>query len=396
MEHRWFLAVVNVPQEEKRRRREELQIRGHDQYQELVNTKVVIGGQHQEKGLRGNIRAHLGRCIMRVELESGARMADVHVNFLFPTLCSFSERGGRDPRDHHVGQIVVPRDAVYSWPQPAPQPQIHTWAATPIPAEQPDPDTIEYDGQDEPGFMKGRYEGSRALTLGLNVTGAVNVHVKKDTVVIPCHYLFLEHPASMGQKAVVISGEHVGILGSAPTQHTRLVMLSAAEGSDGAEHYVIPWWRDTFASQGVIMTMSSNFKEQDRPVSDSGPRCAESESEPPLFKSLFSYAADGLSKLSLPRALTYVTGNARKNVRFLELFTLSHAFQQDVTRNPGGIPACYKDVTGIPGKFLVVNLAGNTAKNYQESTKTPEGCYQEFLVKCKDVRGNYQDSLYLD
>ncbi|KAM6499783.1 hypothetical protein JOM56_005291 [Amanita muscaria] len=79
-----------------------------------------------------------------------------------------------------------------------------------------------------------------------------------------------------------------------------------------------------------------------------------------------------------------------------ELFTLSHAFQQDVTRNPGGIPACYKDVTGIPGKFLVVNLAGNTAKNYQESTKTPEGCYQEFLVKCKDVRGNYQDSLYLD
>ncbi|KAM6499164.1 hypothetical protein JOM56_004672 [Amanita muscaria] len=59
----------------------------------------------------------------------------------------------------------------------------------------------------------------------------------------------------------------------------------------------------------------------------------------------------------------------------------------------GGQP---KDVTGIPGKFLVVNLAGNTAKNYQESTKTPEGCYQEFLVKCKDVRGNYQDSLYLD
>ncbi|KIL55615.1 hypothetical protein M378DRAFT_17786 [Amanita muscaria Koide BX008] len=79
-----------------------------------------------------------------------------------------------------------------------------------------------------------------------------------------------------------------------------------------------------------------------------------------------------------------------------ELFTLSHAFQQDVTRNPSGIPACYKDFTGIPGKFLVVNLAGNTAKNYQESTKTPEGCYQEFLVKCKDVRGNYQDSLYLD
>ncbi|KAM6490914.1 hypothetical protein JOM56_013618 [Amanita muscaria] len=223
---------------------------------------------------------------MRVELESGARMADVHVNFLFPILCSFSERGGRDPRDHHVGQTVVPRDAVYSWPQPAPQPQIHTRAATPIPAEQLDPDTIKYDGQvlpadwllkdglaekriwayirnsrpdafssDEPGFMKGRYEGSRALTLGLNVTGAVNMHVKKDTVAIPCRYLFLERPASMGQKAVVISGEHVGILGSVPTQHTRLVMLSAAEGSDGAEHYVIPGWRDTFASQGVIMTM---------------------------------------------------------------------------------------------------------------------------------------------
>ncbi|KAM6490127.1 hypothetical protein JOM56_014446 [Amanita muscaria] len=85
-----------------------------------------------------------------------------------------------------------------------------------------------------------------------------------------------------------------------------------------------------------------------------------------------------------------------RNLEPVELFTLSHAFQQDVTRNPGGIPACYKDVTGIPGKFLVVNLAGNTAKNYQESTKTPEGCYQEFLVKCKDVRGNYQDSLYLD
>ncbi|KAM6496783.1 hypothetical protein JOM56_007256 [Amanita muscaria] len=265
MEHRWFLAAVNVPQEEKRRRREELQIRGHDQYQELVNTKVVIGGQHQEKGLRGNIRAHLGRCIMRVELESGARMADVHVNFLFPT-----ERGGRDPRDHHVGQTVVPRDAVYSWPQPAPQPQIHTRAATPIPAEQPDPDTIEYDGQvlpadwllkdglaekriwayirnsrpdafssDEPGFMKGRYEGSRALTLGLNVTGAVNVHVKKDTVAIPCRYLFPERPASMGQKAVVISGEHVGEVFSTRKPREDGWFPLVRPGSKGAAEFII-------------------------------------------------------------------------------------------------------------------------------------------------------------
>jgi hypothetical protein len=62
----------------------------------------------------------------------------------------------------------------------------------------------------ESGFMKGRYEDSRALTLGPNATGAVDVHVKKNTVTIPCVYLFPERPASKGQKVAVISGEHVG------------------------------------------------------------------------------------------------------------------------------------------------------------------------------------------
>ena len=58
--------------------------RGYDPYTELVNKHVVIGGLHFDKGLRGRIRLHVGQQqILRVELEAGSRLVDVHVNQLF-------------------------------------------------------------------------------------------------------------------------------------------------------------------------------------------------------------------------------------------------------------------------------------------------------------------------
>ncbi|KAM6491176.1 hypothetical protein JOM56_013415 [Amanita muscaria] len=73
---------------------------------------------------------------------------------------------------------------------------------------------------------------------------------------------------------------------------------------------------------------------------------------------------------------------------------------QENTRSPGKVPVQSHFLplfTRSPGIIHQIKVAkSKVLKNYQESTKTPEGCYQEFLVKCKDVRGNYQDSLYLD
>jgi hypothetical protein len=60
-------------------------LRGYDPYKKLVNSRVVIGGLHHEKGLRGRVREHVGHQIMRIELESGMRMVDVHINQLLST-----------------------------------------------------------------------------------------------------------------------------------------------------------------------------------------------------------------------------------------------------------------------------------------------------------------------
>ena len=57
-------------------------LRGYDRYNELVNMRVVIGGFHSDKGFRGRIQRHVANQIMRVELESGMRHVDVHVNQL--------------------------------------------------------------------------------------------------------------------------------------------------------------------------------------------------------------------------------------------------------------------------------------------------------------------------
>ena len=59
-----------------------LALRGYDRYNELVNMRVVIGGFHTDKGFRGRIRQHVAHQAMRVELESGMRYVDVHVNQL--------------------------------------------------------------------------------------------------------------------------------------------------------------------------------------------------------------------------------------------------------------------------------------------------------------------------
>ncbi len=54
----------------------------HDRYKELVNTWVVVVGDHREKGLYGRIREHLGNQVLRVEARSGSRLVDIHVDFL--------------------------------------------------------------------------------------------------------------------------------------------------------------------------------------------------------------------------------------------------------------------------------------------------------------------------
>jgi hypothetical protein len=90
----WFLVIVvdphTTPEGSKRRAEEHerwrrLSIRGYDILSELANEKVVIGGPHHEKGLRGRVRKHLGKKIIRIDLESGSRFVDVHVNYLYST-----------------------------------------------------------------------------------------------------------------------------------------------------------------------------------------------------------------------------------------------------------------------------------------------------------------------
>jgi hypothetical protein len=62
----------------------------------------------------------------------------------------------------------------------------------------------------ESGFSRGTYEGDRALILGPNAAGTVDVHVKKRAMTIPCCFLFPEQPTAKGQTVVVTSGERVG------------------------------------------------------------------------------------------------------------------------------------------------------------------------------------------
>jgi hypothetical protein len=75
-----FSTVVSHAEREDRRANKEM--RGYDRLNELVNVKVIIVGDHPDKGLRGRVRMHTGKKLMRVELESGARMVDVHINHL--------------------------------------------------------------------------------------------------------------------------------------------------------------------------------------------------------------------------------------------------------------------------------------------------------------------------
>ncbi|KAM6497782.1 hypothetical protein JOM56_005730 [Amanita muscaria] len=54
-------------------------------HENSINSRVVIGGLHHEKGLRGRVREHVGHQIMRIELESSMRLVDVHINQLLST-----------------------------------------------------------------------------------------------------------------------------------------------------------------------------------------------------------------------------------------------------------------------------------------------------------------------
>ncbi|KAM6491153.1 hypothetical protein JOM56_013392 [Amanita muscaria] len=249
----WFLAVGEGPglhrDDAERRGHEATLIRGYDRHQQLVNTWVVIGGRHHEKGLWGRIKMHVGRHIMHVELQSGSRMVDVHVNSLFPL-----DSGGRDPWDYHEGQMTVQpveyRRAPRGPQAPLSEGQAQIQSTTPMPEEPADPapcPTVSYGSQVLPanwvlknglaerriwayirnsrpdpfiagksGFSRGTYEGDRALILGLNAAGTVDVHIKKRAMAIPCCFLFLEQPTTKGQTVVVTSGERVGIVVRTP------------------------------------------------------------------------------------------------------------------------------------------------------------------------------------
>ena len=57
----------------------------YDRCKELVNTWVFVCGKHHEKGLYGRVRESLGNHLLSVEARSGARLVDIHVDFLYST-----------------------------------------------------------------------------------------------------------------------------------------------------------------------------------------------------------------------------------------------------------------------------------------------------------------------
>ncbi|KAM6499078.1 hypothetical protein JOM56_004586 [Amanita muscaria] len=71
-------------------------IREYNHFNGLVNQRVLIVGQNSDKGLRGRIKQHLVGHVVRVELESGSRMVDLHVNSLVATT-----RSGPRLRDYY-------------------------------------------------------------------------------------------------------------------------------------------------------------------------------------------------------------------------------------------------------------------------------------------------------
>ncbi|KAF8328620.1 hypothetical protein F5887DRAFT_924204 [Amanita rubescens] len=124
----WFLDLDKTPDSSKPGGSVERSCSSYDRYDELVNTWVVITGKKADKGLFGRIQKNLGNQIMRVEARSGAKVVDVHVDFLIT-----AQDGGRDLRQYHVGHHHTPVFQGYSIPNFQRQPERPERATTPMP-----------------------------------------------------------------------------------------------------------------------------------------------------------------------------------------------------------------------------------------------------------------------
>lgn len=55
----------------------------YDRCKELVNTWVFVAGNHPEKSLYGRIQESIGNHKVCIEARSGARLVDIHVDYLY-------------------------------------------------------------------------------------------------------------------------------------------------------------------------------------------------------------------------------------------------------------------------------------------------------------------------
>ncbi|KAF8332933.1 hypothetical protein F5887DRAFT_922201 [Amanita rubescens] len=134
-EPHWFLNVVSTTEggvEQK-----DCSLAFHDRYKELINTWVVVTGNHAYKGLFGRIRDHLGQQMLSIEPTSGALPVAVHVDFLLN-----GEEGGPDLRRYHVGLHQTPATMGHRLP-----PRLHRELAKPARPTTP--------GADEPVTPEG-------------------------------------------------------------------------------------------------------------------------------------------------------------------------------------------------------------------------------------------------
>ncbi|KAF8318845.1 hypothetical protein F5887DRAFT_1166918 [Amanita rubescens] len=244
----WFLDLDKTPDSSKPGGSVERSCSSYDRYDELVNTWVVITGKKADKGLFGRIQKNLGNQIMHVEARSGAKVVDVHVDFLIT-----AQDGGRDLRQYHVGHHHTPVFQGYSIPNFQRQPERPERATTPMPTPEeqveieetpeiptmpsestaPDSEVLPVNWvmkhgliskqvyahvcntKPDPfcgggGFAKGKNEGDTAMILSGEVLDEILVHIRKQTVRIPARFLFPKRPTSKGQAVVIISGEMAG------------------------------------------------------------------------------------------------------------------------------------------------------------------------------------------
>ncbi|KAM6498973.1 hypothetical protein JOM56_006921 [Amanita muscaria] len=113
--------------------------REYDRFNELVNQRVLIVGQTPNKGLRGRIQQHVLGRVVRVELESGARTIDVHINSLVATTRSGPRL--RDYYDENHSTLPVPITDYVASGMPLHSPT-RTRAPTPLPFENGDEDDV--------------------------------------------------------------------------------------------------------------------------------------------------------------------------------------------------------------------------------------------------------------